>query len=344
MTAGLRASTQPLSALYDGVLLDLDGVVYLGPDAIPAAPAAIAAARRAGIRVAFVTNNASRTPAVVASHLRRLGVAATPADVVTAAQALATLLVDRLPTGSRVLVTGADALVAAVETAGFTVVASADDRPAAVVSGYDDRLTYAQLAEASLAVRAGAQWLAANLDTTLPSARGLLPGNGALVAAVAVATGRRPVSAGKPERPLYDEAVRRTGARRPLAVGDRLDTDVAGAVAAGMDSLLVLTGVAGPAELLQAAPGARPTYVAADLSGLHTRHPVTRLAGRRAVCGGWSARLAGSTVLVEPLVDLVRSAVDDGVDALRAACALAWRAADAGELRDDVTVSGLPLD
>lgn len=337
MTAGLLASSGPLLRGYDAALVDLDGVVYVGPTAVPGAVATLAAARAEGLRIAFVTNNASRTPSSVAAHLVELGIPAEPADVVTAGQAAAALLGDRLPAGSAVLVTGAPALLDAVAGAGFRPVGSADDGPAAVVSGYDSTLDYGRLAEATLAVRAGALWVAANLDSTMPSPRGLVPGNGALVAAVSVATGRRPVSAGKPERRLYDEAVRRTGCKRPLVVGDRLDTDIAGAVAAGIDGLVVLSGVAQPEDLLHAPPGARPSFLAADLSGLLVTHPAAAVTDVRATCGAATATLDGGTLRV-------RSGDGPGqvsLDGLRAACALAWAAADAGRLPAGVRVVGL---
>lgn len=340
MTAGLRASSGPLLSGYDAVLVDLDGVVYVGPTAVPGAREAIAATRAAGLRVAFITNNASRTPAAVVAHLMELGIPAEPADVVTAAQAAAALLADRLPAGSAVLVTGAPALLQAVAEAGFRPVGSADDLPAAVVSGYDNSLDYGRLAEATLAIRAGALWVAANLDATMPSPRGLLPGNGALVAAVAVATGGRPLSAGKPERALYDEAVRRTRAERPLVVGDRLDTDIAGAVAAGIDSLLVLSGVAQPEDMLTAPPRARPSFVAADLSGLLLSHPLPRVLDGVASCGGVSAALDGSTVRVRPAPGGTGPSAT-GVDGLRAACSVVWPAADAGRLPAELRLVGL---
>ena len=215
----------------------------------------------------FVTNNASSTPAGVVERLARAGVPATEAEVATSAQAAATLLATLVPAGSRVLVTGGDGLVVAVREAGFRIVYSATDAPDAVVQGYSQGLAYGQLAETALAVRAGAFWVATNLDATIPTARGELPGNGSLVALVATATGRRPDAvAGKPERALHDEAVRRSGARRPLVVGDRLDTDVEGAARAGCDSLLVLTGVADEAAVANATT--RPTYVGADLRAL----------------------------------------------------------------------------
>ena len=270
----LGACAEPLCTAYDAALLDLDGVVYRGPDPVPGAAAAVAAARAAGMRMAFVTNNASRTPAAVAAHLGAVGVEARADEVVTAAQAAATLLGTLVPAGSRVLVTGGEGLRAAVTEAGFEPVPTADDGPAAVVQGYAPGLAYADLAEAALAVRAGAVWVASNLDATIPTARGLLPGNGALVALVAHATGRRPdAAAGKPERALHDEAVRRTGAVRPLVVGDRLDTDVEGANRAGCDSLLVLTGVTTEADLLAAPPERRPTYLGLDLGALLVAHP-----------------------------------------------------------------------
>lgn len=342
MTGGLRASPTPLTEVYDTVLVDLDGVVYRGAAAVRGAAQALAAARAAGQRVVFVTNNASRTPETVAAHLVELGVPAGPADVVTAASAAAHLLQQRLPAGARVLVTGAPALVQAVSDAGLTAVSSADDRPAAVLSGYDNSIDYSRLAEATLAVAAGSWWVAANLDSTLPSPRGLLPGNGALAQVVATATGRRPVSVGKPERALYDEAVRRTGARRALVVGDRLDTDVAGATAAGIDSLVVLTGVAGPADLLHARASDRPTYLAADLSGLHVPHPGVTLVGDVASCGDSSASLDGDTLSVRLTGPAPEHA--SAVDGLRAACAVAWAAADAGRLPAAVRLVGLELD
>jgi HAD superfamily hydrolase (TIGR01450 family) len=267
-------SPEPLCGAYDVALLDLDGVVYRGEAPVSGAAEAIAVARANGMRVAFVTNNASRTPAAVAAHLAALGVPAVAGDVVTAAQAAATLLGTLVPAGAPVLVTGGEGLRVAVAEQGFALVASADDEPAAVVQGYAPDLAYADLAEAALAVRAGAVWVATNLDATIPTARGELPGNGALVALVAHATGRRPdASAGKPERALHDEAVRRCGARHPLVVGDRLDTDIEGANRVGCDSLLVLTGVTDEAALRAAPPSRHPTFVARDLGALLVPYP-----------------------------------------------------------------------
>ena len=257
----LRGSSTPLCDAYDAGLLDLDGVVYLGPVAIPGAATAIEQARARGMKLAFVTNNASRRAEAVAEALTGLGIPARPTDVVTSPQAVVRILRERIAADAGVLVVGADGLRHVVATAGYRVVTSADERPAAVVQGLNPDLTYADLVEAVLAVAAGALWVASNTDTTLPTTRGLLPGNGALVAAVRAATGQRPIVAGKPAPALHRESVERVGALHPLIVGDRLDTDIEGAVNGGADSLLVLSGVTGADQLIAAGPQHRPTYV-----------------------------------------------------------------------------------
>jgi glycerol 3-phosphatase-2 len=254
---------------YDLVILDLDGVVFLVDRPIPGAAEAVERVRALGVPVIFATNNASRRARDVADLLTGMGVPAAAEDVSTSARAAAVLLSERFEPGAAVLVVGADALREEVADAGLRVVASADDQPVAVVQGYGRDVGWAALAEATLAVRAGALWVATNTDRTLPSSRGALPGNGSLVAAVATALGRKPqVVVGKPEPGLFHAAAVRAGAHRPLVVGDRLDTDIAGAHRAGMDSMLVLTGVSGRAELDAAPAGGRPTYVAENLSGL----------------------------------------------------------------------------
>ncbi len=322
VSSGLRGCERALDEAYDVALLDLDGVVYVAAQPAPGAVEAIEQVRGRGMRCAFVTNNASRTPSVIAAHLRELGVAATEDDIVTAAQAAARLLADRLPPRARVLLVGGEGLHVAVRDAGLTPVATADDAPVAVVQGYSAQIGYAELAEAALAVRAGAWWVATNADTTMPSPRGLMPGNGALVAAVATATGAQPVFAGKPEAPLHEEALQRTGARTPLVVGDRLDTDIEAAVRAGSDSLLVLTGVTDPSTLLSAPPQARPSYVAADLSGLLRPHPSPRPVPGGVECRAWRACDDGDGRL--RLERIEGGGGDDGLDALRALCQLAW--------------------
>jgi len=333
---GLRGTAEPLATAYDVALLDLDGVIYVGAEAVPHAAQSLATARELGQRSAFVTNNALRTPDVVAGQLRDLGVPAEAVDVVTSAQAAASVLSARLPVGSRVLLVGGEGLRVALHDRGLVPVSSADDDPVAVVTGHDPQMTWARLAEAALALGRGATWIASNTDANIPSRRGRLPGAGSVVALLSTATGRCPDEvAGKPHPALHRESVERTGARRPLVVGDRLDTDIEGAHAGGAASLLVLTGVTDPGDLLAAPPRQRPTHVAADLRGLLVRHPWPDISaaasdGAAASVGTAHASRDGQRLLV---------AGEDPVDRLRAACVLAWGAADAG--RPSTDVSGL---
>lgn len=329
MTARTRQSTllgsrQSLAERYDVALLDLDGVVYLAEQPVPGAAEALAAARKRGMRLAFVTNNASRTPDQVAALLGRVGVPAEPAEVVTSAQAAAHYLADRLPAGSAVLVLGTTGLIDAVTERGLRPVFSADDQPAAVVQGFFPDITWRNLAEAALAIRHGAYWLATNLDATVPSPRGALPGNGALVAALQHAIGRPPAAAtGKPDPAMHAESVERSGAQSPIVVGDRLDTDIEGATRVGCPSLLVLTGVTDAAMLLAAAPEHRPDYLGRDLSALlQPQPPVTREAGEELRCGSATVRPDGP--------ELELAGVTDELDGLRALTVAAWRASDAG--------------
>ncbi|WP_426566678.1 HAD-IIA family hydrolase [Angustibacter sp. McL0619] len=269
-------TSSPLVDQHDAVLLDLDGVVYVGEHAVPGAVAAIDLVRARDVAVAFVTNNASRTPADVAAHLVRLGVTAAARDVVTSAQAAAAMLRDLLDPGSAVLSIGADGLAQALQEAGLRPVQSMDDEPQAVVQGFSPHLSWPMLLEACVAVRAGLPWVATNLDSTLPTPRGTAPGNGAFVDVVRRTTGVEPQVAGKPYRPLMDASVDRLRAQRAVVVGDRLDTDLAGARRAGLPGMLVLTGVTGVRALLAADPGERPDYLAADLHGLLDAHQAPR--------------------------------------------------------------------
>ena len=334
----LSSCPTPLSEEYDAALLDLDGVVYRGTEAIAHAAAALASAASAGMRLTFVTNNASRTPEQVVAVLRSVGVDAQPAEVATSAQAAARMLAERLPAGAPVLVIGAGGLRQAVIDAGLTPVDSAADEPVAVVQGFSDATSYPMLAEAALAVNAGALWVATNLDATIPTPRGMLPGNGALVAAVRHATGATPLAAGKPERPLHDEAVRRTGALRPLVVGDRLDTDIDGALAVGADSLLVLTGVTSLLELMRVAAGRRPSYVGTDLRALLHAHESVESSDGVTRCGPATASVHDGVLTVDPGAGLPPEA--SATAALRAACASGWQALDAGAAVHAIT--GLP--
>lgn len=278
------------------------------------------------MRVAYVTNNASRPPALVAERLTGLGIPAEAHEVVTSAQAAARVLAEQLPSGGVVLVVGTDALADEVRRVGFTPVhalaEAAEDRVDAVVQGLSPDTCQRDLADAAVALRSGALWVAANTDLTLPSVRGPLPGNGAFVALLQTVTGLEPLVAGKPDPALHRESVERVAARTPLIVGDRLDTDVLGAVRGGADSLLVLTGVTDRAALLAAPRGSRPTYVASDLRGLDEPHPEVEVQDDTARCRGATATCADGRVVVE----------GSGDDALRAEAALIWALTDSGRL------------
>ncbi len=257
-----------LAEAHDALLLDLDGTVYLGGQPIDHVAPALTRAGVLGARSVFVTNNASRPPAEVAAALSAMGIDAAPADVLTSPQAAAVMLADRHPSGSKVLVIGAPWLAESVRRAGLAPVRLAEENPVAVVQGHSPDTGWRDLAEGCIALRAGADWVACNVDTTLPTDRGMLPGNGSMVAALVAATGLHPRVAGKPERPLLDAAVRQVGSKHPLVVGDRLDTDIACAVGAATPSLMVLTGVSTASDLLVADSAHRPTYLAFDMRGL----------------------------------------------------------------------------
>jgi glycerol-1-phosphatase len=306
---------------YDVLLFDLDGVVYIGGAAIPGAPEALQRARQAGAHVAYVTNNASRTPAAIAGLLAGMGAPVTEADVVTSAQAAARLLADKLPPKSKVLVIGATALRLAVRERGLVPVSSASEHPVAVVEGFSPDVDYGKLVEGGLAVRAGALYVATNADSTIPNARGTAPGNGALLKVIEHATGTAPVVAGKPEPPLHRESVIRTGAQRPLVIGDRLDTDIEAAYNTGSDSLLVLTGVDNPRTVTLAPKHRRPTYIAETLDALMLPYPDVSAAASGVTCGGWTATAGAAG----PLALTGHGAAIDG---LRALAAVAWTAAD----------------
>ncbi|OLT15392.1 HAD family hydrolase [Pseudonocardia sp. CNS-139] len=310
-----------LLAHFDVLLSDLDGTLYRGPSEVPGAAAAVRGAAARGVRTVYVTNNASRRPVDVAAHLSELGFPAVTDDVVASSQAAAALLAQQLPAGAKVLVVGTDALAEEVRAVGLEVTDTADDA-AAVVQGHSQDTGWRQLAEATVAVRAGAVWVACNLDPTVPTDRGMLPGNGSMVGVVRTATRLEPQVAGKPGPALLLEAARRSGAQRPLMIGDRLDTDVEGGRAAGMATLLVLTGVSDAAELLAAPPALRPDYLDADLAAL-TKEPDDLVPGPRP---DWDVRVVapGKVVLGGP--------GGDPVDALRALCAAHW-AAGGGAVR-----------
>lgn len=356
--AGFGSCPHPLAAVHDVALLDLDGVVYIGKGAVPHAAAALdSAAALHGMRSVFVTNNAARPPEVVAAHLVELGIRAEPGDVVTSAQAGARMLADRLPAGSRVLGIGGPGVPAALRERGLLPVESVDDDPVALMQGFGPKVGWKQLAEGTLAIERGLVWVATNIDATIPSPRGRVLGNGSLVAALRHATGAEPLVAGKPLPPLMAESVERSRARRPIVVGDRLDTDIEGANATGIPSLLVLTGVTDWQDLIGVELRFRPTYLDLDLRALLGPQPaVTVERDADSLVGRSGARAVRVQVGAEPssgpgvpgrspadprdatwwLPDEARTPVvggpweDANLDLARALVAVSWAAIDTG--------------
>ncbi|MDV3126115.1 HAD-IIA family hydrolase [Mycobacterium sp. 21AC1] len=304
-----------LARQHDCLLLDLDGTVFRGHEPTVGALDSLAGVEA---RVLYVTNNASRAPAQVAEHLCELGFRAKTDDVVTSAQSAASLLATQLAPGAVVLVVGTDALADEVTNCGLRPVRLAADNPVAVVQGHSPQTGWSELAEAVLAIRAGALWVAANVDLTLPSERGLLPGNGAMVAAVRAATGREPQVAGKPAPTLMKDALSRGSFDRPLVVGDRLDTDIAGANGAGLPSLMVLSGVSTAAEALRAVATERPDYIAPDLRGLHEDAATLAVAPHPA----WRIDVVGDSVTVHA----TGADPADSLSVVRAAAHAVWGA------------------
>lgn len=305
----------------DLILADLDGVIYRGPDAIPFAVESINHAAES-MRIGYITNNASRTDASVASHLSSLGLSVKPTDVVTSPQAAVRLLAEHVPAGSTILVVGGEGLTHEVEIGGFIVTRSALDGPAAVIQGFAPEVGWSELAEAAFALQApndSRVWVATNTDWTIPQARGTAPGNGTLVSAVHTAIGRLPLVAGKPETPMFTLAIERFGARKVLVIGDRLDTDILGANRAELDSAFVLTGIDGKKQVLAAAPDQRPTYILEDLRQLHEPYPVTIEKKKRdatiTTVGAASVSLSGERL------EIVSGS---GIDLVRAGAAAIW--------------------
>ncbi|MCY4725882.1 HAD-IIA family hydrolase [Nocardioides sp. STR2] len=315
----LEESTTALVDAHDLVMFDLDGVVYVGGEAIDGVPEAIDRVRDSGRHVAFVTNNASRTPDQVAQKLTKVGVAASAGDVVTSAQAAARLLAEEHGAGARVLMLGGEGLRVALLEAGLEPVEDPDGA-VAVASGYGPDVRWRDIMRVSTLVRDGLPYVASNTDLTIPTPYGLAPGHGVLVRTITGFAGVEATVAGKPERPLMEETVRRVGGDRPLMVGDRLDTDIEGARAIDAPSLLVLTGVTWLDELAAAPPRLRPTYVSPTLAGLFEPQPVPSVEGATVALGGWTASVEDGRLKVQ----------GDGSDAdwWRVAATACWRHLD----------------
>ena len=326
----LRGTGNALAEDYDCALLDLDGTAWSGDERIEHAAASVIEAREAGMASAFVTNNAMRTPQQVADKLNSMDFQATPDMVMTSAMDIAAIMAEELAEGSKVLVIGGAGLRLALEERGFVLVDSADDEPAAVVQGLDKQVDWALLSEGAFAIERGAAFYASNLDATLPVERGQALGNGSLVRAIQHATRKRPTAGGKPEPGIYRRASELVGARNPLAVGDRLETDIMGAVAAGVPAMHVLTGVHMARDVIRAPRGQRPSYLAIDMRGLLEAHP----APKHHRDGTWTcglsqvAKVERSGILTLDDVELTEP-VTITIDSYRALAAAAWEYADA---------------
>lgn len=306
----------------DTLLLDLDGVVYRGPDPIDHAVASIQKAAKKA-RIAYLTNNAARTDASVAGHLSSFGLTVAADDVVTSPQAALRVLGTLVEPGALVMVVGGEGITVELEKAGYRVTRSADDNPDAVVQGFAPHVGWEHLAEAAYALQHDhVHWVATNTDWTIPQKRGIAPGNGTLVSAVHLAVGRLPVFAGKPEKPIYDEALERYGATNPLAIGDRLDTDIAGANRAGITSALVLTGIDQAKQILAASPEQRPTYILNDLRGLFEPYP--EIITEDDADGVRTVTCGKAVVRMKQHVVRVARAGNDPLDLLRAGAAIIW--------------------
>lgn len=327
----LHGSRKPLVETADVLLIDLDGVCYAGTRDIPNAASGLAAAREAGVKFQFVTNNASRNPQQVAEKLKGHQIAAAAEEVMTAAMDAVEILTQKIEPASKVLVVGTQALRDTVAQAGFAVVSKASEQPAAVIQGYGAEVGWAELSEAAYAINAGALFMATNLDATLPTEKGFALGNGSLVAAVEHATGQKPFAGGKPFAGIYRKAAAHAGASKPLVVGDRLDTDIAGAVAADMLSFHVLTGVSDAKAVALAYPDRRPSYLGLDLTDLTRVHP----GPVHQPTGAWtSGESAAFMVAEDGRVMREDEPVDNGavlsLEDYRALVAAVWDARDQG--------------
>ena len=327
-------TSEPLLAQYDALLSDLDGVVYAGPYAIEGAPEALNRAESSGVPVVFVTNNASRSVESVATHLQDLGVRTQAERVVSSAQAGAALLAQHVPAGSKILVTGTEALADCLRAVGLEPVSSQSDNPVAVVQGFNPQLSWEDLAEAAYTLAdQNILWVATNTDQTIPKERGQAPGNGTLVAAVGIAARRTPMVAGKPEAAIFETAAQTVKSSKPVIVGDRLDTDILGANKAHMAGALVLTGVQTYQDVISAVPEQRPTYILRTLDDffepypqieiLHEDHAIT------AHGPSWAAKVQGNDLYLTVQGSFAPegfSGSDAEAEAWRVACAAWWAA------------------
>ncbi|HEX7278848.1 MAG TPA: HAD-IIA family hydrolase [Solirubrobacterales bacterium] len=257
----------PLADRFDGLLVDLDGVVWIGREPVPGSPETLRALLGAGKRIVFVTNNPSRRPAAYAERLRELGVEVGEEQIVTAGMVAARLAGEAAGPGGSAFVISAAALKEMVAATSTRVLEGEEGREAdvVVVSGHRG-FDYGELLTAKRALDRGAALFATSHDPTMPFPGGEVPGTGAVLAAVETASGRRAEIAGKPERHLFEMAIEAAGGGRLAMVGDRVSSDVAGGRDAGLETILVLSGTTSREQAEAAEPA--PDHVLGDLSGL----------------------------------------------------------------------------
>ena len=311
-----------LLSYYDAVFADLDGVVYEGGKAIDYAVPALEKVSELGLKLAFVTNNSSRKPATIAEQIAGYGLKVSEEQVVSSGQTGVELLSTLIPAGSKVLVVGGEGLRTYTQQAGFELVDDSTANPAAVIQGFSPDVGWKHLSEAAYSIQNGAKWVATNQDWTIPQERGVAPGNGTLVSAVHTAVGQLPLVAGKPEVAIFNTAIRRTQAQRPLFIGDRIDTDILGANRSGIDSLLVLTGISQAKELLAVKADSQPKFVVADLRELHLPYAQPKETKFGFKLRGAEVELLGNKVRVI-------SGDPKGIDVLRCACKVIWNSGKA---------------
>lgn len=355
------SSDRPLSEAFHLALLDLDGVVYRGKNAVEHASDAIECAQKHGMFIEYTTNNSSRFQAVVAKQLESFGLTVEPWQIITSSVVAAQMVARHVDHGACVLVLGAEHLREEVKRVGLQPVNSCEDNPQAVIQGWYPQMTWQEMAEVAFAVEHGAKYFVTNRDLTIPRELGIAPGCGSMIQAVMNATGVEPIaSAGKPESAMYDEARFLVAANaqhsngesaestqkdeyantlisieHSLAVGDRLDTDIEAGTKGGYESLLVLTGVTNPRMLMLAPKHLRPSFVSKDLRGLNESHEAPKQVDSHTfICGAAKAELVDKTIKVNDT---------SNCDALRAASSLTWNLLDNGENVEDYVLPEFSL-
>lgn len=321
----------PILRKYQGLMVDLDGTVFEGNRPVDGAKEGLAEHE-----VVYITNNASRAPQQVAEHLTELGFPTRPEQVMTSAMAaclMARAEFDARDTSGqreaealrKVFVIGAESFKQLAREAGLDVVDSADDNPEVVLHGHSPDNNWACLSEGALAIQRGARYIASNLDSTLPTERGFMIGNGSMVAAVSNATGVVPDAPGKPKPTMFEACRPQLEGMDILVIGDRLNTDIAGGNNAGLPTLCTVTGVSTHRDILAAQPAERPTYIAANM---------------RDHLEGWSAALDEETPTVVVTAGAHGPEQVMAAEALAVAAPLVWKLTDAGHAIESIAVNG----